>query len=121
MVVATIGVAVAQNRTISGTVTYEGDGEPLAGVTIMPIGGGHGVATDIDGHFSLKVPATVKMIRVSYVGMHTQEVPVGQNMKIVMSNNDNRLDEVMVVAYGTAKKSAFTGSAAVVDAGKIDF
>lgn len=120
MVVATIGVAVAQNRTISGTVTYEGDGEPLAGVTIMPIGGGHGVATDIDGHFSLKVPATVKMIRVSYVGMHTQEVPIGQNMKIVMSNNDNKLDEVMVVAYGTAKKSAFTGSAAVVDAGKIE-
>lgn len=120
MVVATIGVAVAQNRTISGTVTYEGDGEPLAGVTIMPIGGGHGVATDIDGHFSLKVPASVKMIRVSYVGMHTQELPVGQNMKIVMTSADQRLDDVIVVAYGTSKKSAFTGSAAAINADQIE-
>lgn len=120
LVVATIGSAVAQNRTVSGTVTYEGDGEPLAGVTIMPIGGGHGAATDIDGKFSLSVPASVKKIRVSYVGMHTQEVPVGQNLQIVMTNNDNKLDEVMVVAYGTAKKSAYTGSAAVVNADQLE-
>lgn len=121
LMVATMAtVAMAQNRTVSGVVTYEGDGEPLAGVTVMPIGGGHGVATDIDGKFTLSVPASVKKIRLTYVGMQSQEVAVGQNLKIVMTNNDKKLDDVIVVAYGTAKKSAYTGSAAVVNADQIE-
>lgn len=120
LMVATMSVAFAQNRTISGVVTYSGDGEPLAGATIMPIGGGHGCATDIDGKFTLSVPANVKKVRVTFVGMLTQEVPVGQDMKIVMDNSDKKLDDVIVVAYGTAKRSAYTGSAAVVDAEKIE-
>lgn len=120
LMVATMSVAFAQNRTISGVVTYSGDGEPLAGATIMPIGGGHGCATDVDGKFTLSVPANVKKVRVTFVGMLTQEVPVGQDMKIVMDNSDKKLDDVIVVAYGTAKRSAYTGSAAVVDAEKIE-
>lgn len=119
MVVTMTSVAFAQSNTVSGVVTYEGDGEPLAGVTIMPIGGGHGCSTDVDGKFSLSVPASVKKIRVTYVGMLPQEVAVGQNLKIVMKNTDKRLDDVIVVAYGTAKRSAYTGSAAVVNADQI--
>lgn len=119
LMVATMSVAVAQTRTVSGVVTYEGDGEPLAGVTIMPIGGGHGTSTDIDGKFTLSVPASVKKIRVTYVGMVAQEVAPAQNMKIVMQTADKKLDDVIVVAYGTAKKSAYTGSASVVNAEQI--
>ncbi len=119
MVAAMATAAIAQNRTVNGVVTYEGDGEPLAGVTIMPIGGGHGTSTDIDGKFTLSVPASVKKIRVTYVGMLAQEVAVGKDLKIVMVSSDQKLDEVMVVAYGTAKKSAYTGSASVVDSKKI--
>lgn len=111
LMVATVGVAMAQNRTISGTVTYAGDGEPLLGATVMPIGGGQGTSTNIDGKFSITVPSSVKKIRVSYVGMITKEVAAGTDLKIVMDHTDKSLDEVMVVAYGTAKKSAFTGSA----------
>lgn len=119
LMVATMGVAVAQNRTISGVVTEAGNGEPLAGATIMPIGGGHGTSTDIDGKFTLSIPASVKKIRVTFVGMETQEVAPAQNMKIVMQNAGKKLDDVIVVAYGTAKKSAYTGSASVVDAEQI--
>ena len=118
--VATVGVAIAQTRTVSGTVAYAGDGEPLIGATVMPIGGGQGASTNADGKFNIKVPANVKKIRVSYVGMITKEVAVGTDLKIMMDHTDKSLDEVMVVAYGTAKKSAFTGSAAVIDASEIE-
>lgn len=111
--------ASAQTHKVTGTVTDE-EGEPLTGVSVVPIGGGNGAATDIDGKFSIQVPASVKTIRFSYVGMLTQELPVSSTMDVVMKNSINKLDEVMVVAYGTAKKSAFTGSATVIDAGKIE-
>ena len=120
LMVATVGVAIAQTRTVSGTVAYAGDGEPLIGATVMPIGGGQGASTNADGKFNIKVPANVKKIRVSYVGMITKEVAVGTDLKIVMDHTEKSLDEVMVVAYGTAKKSAFTGSATTLDASTIE-
>ena len=119
LMVATVGVAIAQTRTVSGTVAYAGDGEPLIGATVMPIGGGQGASTNADGKFNIKVPANVKKIRVSYVGMITKEVAVGTDLKIMMDHTDKSLDEVMVVAYGTATRSAFTGSAKTIDAEQI--
>ena len=79
--------AIAQEITIQGKVVFSGDNEPLIGATIIPVGGGTGVSTDIDGNFSLKVPDTVKKINVSYVGMTTQQVDVtsGQPMTIALS------------------------------------
>ncbi len=121
LTMATIAVASAQTRTVTGQVVYAGDGEPLVGATVMPVGGGNGIATDIDGEFTLKVPASCKKLRVSYVGMLTQDVDItGEKLLIKLTNTENRLDEVMVVAYGTAKKAAFTGSAAVIDASTIE-
>ncbi|MCI8999334.1 MAG: SusC/RagA family TonB-linked outer membrane protein [Muribaculaceae bacterium] len=68
----------------------------------------------------MTLPASVKKLQVSYVGMQTREVPVtAGTMKIVLENS-NMLDEVITVAYGTAKKSAFTGSATVIDAAEIE-
>ena len=111
----------AQTRTVKGVVVYAGDQEPLPGATILPVGGGNGVATDIDGKFTLEVPAKVTKLNVSYVGMVEQQVAITSGeMRIEMTNSENNLDEVMVVAYGTAKKSTYTGSAAVVKADDIN-
>lgn len=117
----TVVTASAQMRTVKGQVVYAGDGEPLAGATILPVGGsGMGTATDVDGHFTISVDRSVSKIKVSYVGMSTQEVDITDApMLIKLHNSENNLDEVMVVAYGTAKKSAYTGSASVVNAAEI--
>lgn len=112
--------AVAQTKVVSGTVVYAGDDEPLPGATVLPVGGGQGTSTDLDGKFTLTVPAKVTKLKISYVGMIEQTVDAGQNLTIKLDNSENNLDEVMVVAYGTAKKSAYTGSASVVKAEQIE-
>ena len=112
--------AIAQTKVVSGTVVYAGDDEPLPGATILPVGGGQGTSTDLDGKFTLTVPASVTKLKVSYVGMIEQTVAAGQNITVKLDNSENNLDEVMVVAYGTAKKSAYTGSASVVKAEQIE-
>lgn len=112
--------AVAQTKVVSGTVVYAGDDEPLPGATVLPVGGGQGTSTDLDGKFTLTVPAQVTKLKISYVGMIEQTVDAGQNITVKLDNSENNLDEVMVVAYGTAKKSAYTGSASVVKAEQIE-
>ena len=64
--------------------------------------------------------SSAKTLRVSYIGMQTQEVGIKPNVKIIMKPDTEMLEEVMVVAFGTAKKSAFTGSATVVSAEKLE-
>ena len=110
----------AQTRTYHGTVLDASDNEPLVGATIMPIGGGQGVAADLDGNFTLTVPANVTKARVSYVGYTTQEVNLSDNMVVRMESGATKLDEMIVVAYGTAKKSEYTGSASVVKADQLE-
>jgi TonB-linked SusC/RagA family outer membrane protein len=119
-VLITAVCAIAQNRTISGTVVFAGDNEPLPGATVIPVGGGQGTATDIDGNFTLTIPATVSKVTVSYVGMISQTVTAINGMEVRLDNSENNLDEVMVVAYGTAKKSAYTGSASVIKSDAIE-
>ena len=110
----------AQTQTYKGTVVDADTDEPLIGATIMPIGGGNGTVTDIDGNFTLNVPAKVHAATVTYVGYKAQEVKLIPNMTVKMVSTSSSLDEVMVVAYGTSTKEAFTGSAAVVDASQIE-
>lgn len=109
---------------MKGTVLYAGDDEPLVGATVLPVGAGQGTATDIDGNFSLSLPSSVTKLKVSYVGMTTEEVNIvgtpPYNLVIKLTDSENKLDEVMVVAYGTAKKSAYTGAASVIDASVIE-
>ena len=117
-----IGMATAQTATITGKVYSEADGEPVFGASVFVIGTSVGAGTDMDGNFTIEnVPATATTLRVSYVGMTTQEVKILRDrpMRIVLVEDGVSLDEVMVVAYGTAKKSAFTGSAAVVKSEEI--
>ena len=117
-----IGMATAQTATITGKVYSEADGEPVFGASVFVIGTTVGASTDIDGNFTIEnVPATATTLRVSYVGMTTQEVHILRDkpMKVMLVEDGVSLDEVMVVAYGTAKKSAFTGSATVVKSEEI--
>lgn len=104
-------VSVAQTRTVHGQVVYAGDNQPLVGATVLPVGGGNGIATNIDGEFTLTVPAKVKQITVSYVGMITRQVEVSDNMRIVMKNSDTQLDEVVVTAMGMKKERKAIGYA----------
>ena len=112
--------AIAQTRTVSGTVVDAGNNEPLIGVTVLPIGGGQGAATDVDGKFTIQVPASVKQAKFSYVGYKEQTVALHDKMIVRLANSSTNLDDVIVVAYGTANKESLTGSVAVVGASEIE-
>lgn len=122
-VVMCSAVALAQDeRIITGTVVSGEDGEPMAGATVTPHpkGAGTVTATDIDGKFSVSVKPNCTELQISFVGMKTVTVTPGKSpMAITMYPAENRLDEVIAVAYGTAKRSEYTGSASVVKADQI--
>lgn len=108
------GMAFAQTQ-VSGTVVSQDDNEPIVGATVQVVGSNVGVATDMNGKFSLRMPEGKTMLRISYVGMEPIEVSARPNMRILLTSDKQALDEVIVVAYGSAKKSSFTGSAANVN------
>ena len=109
-----LGMALAQTA-VTGTVVSQEDGQPIIGATVRVVGASAGAVTDADGKFSISMPAGHNKLKVTYVGMVDQDVTVkGNSVRVVLAPDETNLDEVMVVAYGTAKKSAFTGSAAVV-------
>lgn len=98
---------------ISGTVISSEDGQPIIGASVVVVETKEGTATDIDGNFTLSAKPGSK-ITVSYIGMVTKTLTGSANMKIILDPEKKVMEEVLVVAYGTQKKSAFTGSAAVV-------
>ncbi|MEO1260139.1 MAG: TonB-dependent receptor [Bacteroidota bacterium] len=97
--------------TVTGTVTSGQDGLPLIGVTIVVSGTTSGTITDVDGSFSIDVDDNA-ILEFSYTGYKTQIVPVnGQAvMNVVMQTDNNLLDEVVVIGYGSQKKSHLTGA-----------
>ena len=111
-----IGSAWAQNQSVSGIVISEESGEPIIGASVLVKGTTQGTVTDMDGKFTIpNLPNSAKVLQVSYVGMEGQEVTIKNGiMRIVLKSDSELLDEVMVVAFGTQKKSSFTGSAFVV-------
>lgn len=102
--------AFAQSRTISGVVLDDSQ-TPLPGVSVIEKGTTNGAVTDTDGKFALSVSENA-VLTVSFIGMAPQEVEVGNqtNVQIVMAPDVTLLGEVVVVGYGTAKKSDITGS-----------
>ena len=107
----------SQTRRITGNVTSAEDGTPIPGVSIVVKGSTIGTITDADGNYSLDIPVATEAIVFSFVGMKTQEVPITSQTtyNVSLQNDVIGVDEVMVVAYGTAKKESFTGSAGVID------
>lgn len=116
MFVASIMMLMAQNRTITGVVTSAEDGETVIGASVVVTGTTIGTTTDIDGNFSLSVPQDAQTLTVSYIGLTTQVVKIGKGGKltIVLSGDEEVLDEVVVTGYGVTKRKAFTGSATTV-------
>lgn len=112
--------AFAQNRTIQGTVLSGSDNEPIVGAAVLAVGTNSGVHTDLDGKFVLSAPASATKLRVNYVGFETQEVDIVPGDIVIVLKEINILDEVMVVGYGVAKKSEYTGSASVVKADQLE-
>ncbi len=110
-----IGLVTAQVQTVTGTVIAEEDGLPVVGATILVKGTTVGTITDLDGKFTIpNIPSSAKTLHISYIGMAAQEIAIAPNVRVVLKADTQIIDEVMVVAYGTTKKSSFTGSAAVV-------
>ncbi len=112
-------IAFAQGKQVSGVVISSEDNQPVIGASVVVTGTATGTVTDFDGRFSFEAPASAKTLTISYVGMETQTLNVGTNLRVVLNSDTEQLDEVMVVAYGTAKKSSFTGSASTVSGEKI--
>ena len=106
-----IGVALAQTKVTGTVVTYE-ENEPIIGATIQIVGEqGVGTITDYDGKFELMVPEGRKTLRITYIGMEPLDVAVSSKpLRIQLRSDVNTLDEVVVVAYGTQKKTSLTGS-----------
>ena len=115
-----IGLVNAQISKVTGTVISEEDGLPVVGASILVKGTTTGTVTDMDGKFTLtNIPSNAKALMISFIGLHTQEVEIKPVLSIALKPDTEVLDEVMVVAYGTAKKSSFTGSAATMRGEKI--
>ena len=106
--------ALAQQLKVSGTVTDQ-NGETVIGATVKVKGGADAAATitDMDGRYTVNAPSDGTLV-VSYIGFATQEVAVGgrQQVDIVMKEDDEMLEELVVVGYGTMKKKDLTGSVA---------
>ncbi|MBC3758695.1 TonB-dependent receptor [Hyunsoonleella sp. SJ7] len=106
--------AMSFAQTVSGTVSA--DGQPLPGATVLVKGTTTGTSTDFDGNYTINAEASNTLV-FSYVGYSTKEVPVGnQTVVNVTLEQDNALDEVVVIGYGTQRKSDLTGSVSSVSA-----
>ena len=105
------GVAYAQT-TVSGRVTTAKEGIPLPGVSVVVKGKSVGTTTDAEGKYSLKVPDEAKALQFSFVGYVSQEVPVNNRavIDIKLAENTKLLEEVVVVGYGTQRRSELTGA-----------
>ena len=104
--------SILQGRTIKGQIIDENN-EPLIGVSVTVKGANTiGTITDFDGNYTLDVPAGKNSLEISYIGYKTQEITIGKNtqLNIKMQPDTQTLDEVVVVGYGTVKKSDLTGA-----------
>ena len=101
---------MAQTRTIKGEVTDAQNGEALIGATVMVEGEKGGTVTDFDGNFSLQVSSSAKKIKVSYIGYIDKILSISDNMKVKLESDSKALADVVVIGYGTARKSDLTGS-----------
>ncbi|WP_282122048.1 SusC/RagA family TonB-linked outer membrane protein [Algibacter mikhailovii] len=109
-----LSMATASAQSVSGTVTA--DGQPLPGATVLEKGTSNGTSTDFDGNFTINAGSGATLV-ISYIGYNAQEIAVGNQTQInVELIADNKLDEVVVIGYGTQRKSDLTGSVSSVSA-----
>jgi len=114
-----VGLVNAQTKSISGKVLSVDDGQPVIGATVRVKNAGTGVITNTDGEFRINLSANEKTLVVSYVGMKSSEVVAKDGMVVRLEGDSKLIDEVVVVAYGTAKRSQYVGSAKSINGEKI--
>ncbi len=119
LLLVTATLAVYAQKEVSGVVEDE-QGQPVIGASVIAKGTTIGTATDIDGKFKMDVPATVKTLIVTFMGMEKKEVAAGKNLKIVLREDAKLLEEVVVTGYGNVSKGGFTGSVEAVKAEDIE-
>ncbi|MBC9795668.1 SusC/RagA family TonB-linked outer membrane protein [Sinomicrobium weinanense] len=122
MLYTAVGLYAQQGSTVTGTVLSGVDNVPLPGVTVRVKGTDKGAVTDFDGNYSIRATGEGDVLIFSYIGFRTEEVSVNGQSRIDVSLEEDlaKLDEVVVVGYGTQKKSDLTGSIAVVDAEEVN-
>ncbi len=109
--------AFAQKTTYKGVVV-DHNGDPIIGASVVKKGTSVGTVTDLEGNFSLSTEAG-SILSISYIGYRTKEIKVYSNMRIVLDENSESLNEVVVVGYGIQKKSVVTASIAKVGADEL--
>jgi TonB-linked SusC/RagA family outer membrane protein len=109
---SSMGQGSSSSREITGMITAQEDGTPLPGVNIVLLGTSTGAITDLDGNYTIMVPITDAVLQFSYIGYATQEIPVGNRnvIDVQLVLDDNQLEEIVVVGYGTRKRKDLTGS-----------
>ncbi len=109
---------MAQERSITGKVTSNTDGLSIPGVSVKIKGSSKGVVTDIDGKFKINIPSDNTILVFTFVGYDEKEINVGsqKEINIVLKENVKSLDQLVVIGYGTQKKSDLTGSVSSVKA-----
>jgi len=108
--IVSIGLVNAQTVAVRGVITSAEDGDVVIGASILVKGTSTGTVTDLDGAFTLNVPADARTLVISYIGMATQEVAIAPNLRIVLHPDAQNLDEIVVVGYGTQRKRDVTSS-----------
>src|SRR5690606_21357709 len=103
-----------QPATVSGQVTSSDDNDGIPGVNVLVSGTTLGTVTDIDGRYTISVPAGSETLSFSFIGYVSQDVPIKgrTEINVVMETDIRRLDEVVVVGYGTQRRSDITGAVA---------
>ena len=104
-------LSAQDGRKVTGHVVDDTN-EPLIGASILVVGTSTGVITDLDGNFSIVVPSGATTLQISYVGYETMTVPIPDNntVNVKMKSDSQVLSDVVVIGYGTTRKSDLTGS-----------
>lgn len=114
-----LSLSLYAEKQVSGVVVDE-KGDPVIGASIQAKGTTQGTISDYDGNFEMEVPESVKTLVVTFVGMKAREVEAGKNLRIVLSDDTQVLQDVVVTGYGTVAKGAYAGSAQAVKAEDIE-
>ena len=113
-----VGMAMAQ-VTVKGTIITADEGEPLPGASVKVLGTKTGTTTDANGAFTITVPNANARLELSHIGMLPRVVKARDGMQIALDTDNQLLNEVMVIGYGTTKRSTFTGSAVEIKSDEI--
>ena len=116
--IITVGSTIAQSQTITGKVTTTDDASGLPGVSVVEKGTNNGSSTGVDGSYSLTLSGTNATLVFSFIGMTTQEIPVGNRttLNVTLGVDARQLSEVVVTGYTTQNSREVTGSVAIVNA-----